>query len=139
MLTLICRNLFILQWYRYSYMDIQACLGIDIHVLIHTCRQIHIHIPNCMCIKNCVHDYTQRWTNAVLSVPQVSKLVPIFSDSSMCSQVVLKPTNLPQLSHFGTMKQINTPWFSSGINLLSFAKLEIFDIVCQRGKKIKGK
>ena len=74
-----------------------------------------------------------------LSQLSSSKLVPAFSDSSVLFQVVLKPTNLPRFSHFVTGKEFNTEWLSSsGSNLLSFAKLEIFDIVCQRKKKKRG-
>lgn len=77
-----------------------------------------------------------------LSQVSFSDLVPTISDLFVLSQIVLKPTNLPEFSHVVTMKQINTEWLSSsGINLLSFAKLEIFDIACQskkKKKKIKG-
>lgn len=84
---------------------------------------------------------TERWTHTALSVFQVcfSKLVPLSQIHLCFLRLFFKPTNLSEFLHFDTMKQINTEYLSSsGRNLLSFAKLEIFDLLCQ-GEKIKGK
>lgn len=121
-------------------------MSLDIHPLVHAYKQMHIHIFPARFAYQTECMTTHRGTHTVLSVPlsvsQVSfyKLVPTFSDLCVLSQIVLKATNLLEFSHFVTMKQINSEWFSSsGSNLLSFAKLQIFDKVCQSQGERKKK
>lgn len=121
-------------------------MSLDIHPLIHAYKQMHIHIFPARFAYQTECMTTHRGTHTVLSVPlsvsQVSfyKLVPTFSDSCVLSQIVLKATNLLEFSHFVTKKQINSEWLSSsGSNLLSFAKLHIFDRVCQSQGERKRK
>lgn len=121
-------------------------------MLLHKYKQIHTHIfpatfaYQALCIAYHKQGPMQYFLclspSLSLSPCQISfyKLVPTFSDSSMISQIVLKLISLPEFSHFVTMKQINTEWHSSsGSNLFSFVKLEIFYKVCQRKKTKRNK
>lgn len=129
--------------YRHRYISMSALAYLYVG---HTCAYTHIQantysdIPTVLAYKTVgLATHTDGHIQYFLSLRYVFLNWFPPSQIHLCFlRLFFKPTNSPEFSHFDTRKQINTEWLSSsGSNLLSFAKLEIFDLACQRGKKEK--